>query len=226
MTASTEPASEFPNLVAALAHVQANLPTVGKTKTAKIPTKNGGEYTYTYADLAEVAAKIHPLLSKAGLAFIAAPTFIDGQYVLVGTLQHTSGDKYEGVFPLPTGDPKQIGSAITYGRRYILSSLTGVVADDDDDGQAAQQNGNSNGRGRGRQQGTPPPESDAAAPTAPSAGLLRARIGQIANERGTSIKDIEADFTGWSQGDVIRTASPDLLTKYIEHLNQGQETSA
>jgi hypothetical protein len=128
-------------LVAALASVQAKLPAVGKGKTGKVEGVNKAgkpfSYEYKYADLADVAAQIHPLLSSAGLAFIAMPKLIGDTYQLVGELAHESGESREGVFPLPTGRPQEIGSAITYGRRYLLCSLTGVVADMDDDGRAA-----------------------------------------------------------------------------------------
>ena len=39
-----------------------------------------------------------------------------------------------GLYPLPaSGTPQQIGSAITYARRYCLCAVTGVAPDDDDD---------------------------------------------------------------------------------------------
>ena len=131
-------------LAAALAAAQGELPDVSKSKTGEVEgiSKTGKpyKYSYTYADLADVAAKIHPVLSKHGLAFTARPVFQEGRYVLLGELLHGSSDQsLPGEFPLPnTTKPQDIGSAMTYGRRYLLCALTGVVADADDDGQAAQ----------------------------------------------------------------------------------------
>ena len=124
------PEAGFPGYVAALAWVQAHLPHVGKGST-------NPHFQSRYADLADVAQAILPLTGRAGLAFSTWPTFDeDGRYVLVGELEHVSGEKRGGSWLLPTANPQAIGSSMTYGRRYMLSALTGV-APDDDDGQAA-----------------------------------------------------------------------------------------
>jgi hypothetical protein len=126
------------SLAAALAAFQADLPAIKKTKTADVPTKSGGKYSYGYAGLAEVAAIVLPLLGKHGLSFTAKPTLIDGRFVLAYRLLHTSGEYEEGFYPLPSsGSAQEYGSAITYARRYALCSVVGVAAEDDDDGAAA-----------------------------------------------------------------------------------------
>lgn len=127
-------------LADALARVQAQLPSIGKDKTAQVRSEKGN-YSYTYADLASVQHAVFPLLSEQGLAWITRPTFDDaGRYVLAYTLAHgPSGEREDGSYPLPDptrGTPQQIGSAITYGRRYCLSAVVGV-ATEDDDGKAA-----------------------------------------------------------------------------------------
>ena len=133
-----EPA-EYPNLTAALAAIQPLFPVVGKAETATVPTKTGGSYKYSYADLAAVASAAYPLLGQVGLAFVTKPTRTDHGYVLVGKLRHVSGEFEEAEFPLPEQPPQAVGSAITYGRRYLLGALTGIVTGEDDDGAAAQQ---------------------------------------------------------------------------------------
>ena len=133
-----EPA-EYPNLTAALAAIQPLFPVVGKAETATVPTKAGGQYKYSYADLAAVASAAYPLLGQVGLAFVTKPTRTDHGYVLVGKLRHISGEFEEAEFPLPENPPQAVGSAITYGRRYLLGALTGIVTGEDDDGAAAQQ---------------------------------------------------------------------------------------
>lgn len=125
------------NLAAALAAVQAQLPHVTKGKKA-----DTGKYSYTYADLSDIAQAIHPLLGANGLAWVTKPTLnADGAFVLAYSLRHTSGEAETGEYPLPDPSktpPQSVGSAITYGRRYCLCAVTGVVADEDDDGAAAQ----------------------------------------------------------------------------------------
>ena len=123
----------------ALVAVQAALPAIAKNNTAEVPTKNGGKYSYTYADLPDLTVQLLPLLTEHGLAFAACPTVRDdGQFVLAYQLLHVSGESIRGDYPLPLqGGPQAQGSAITYARRYALCAVTGV-APDDDDGQAAQ----------------------------------------------------------------------------------------
>src|ERR1019366_341840 len=108
-------------------------------RIAKGETANAGTYTYKYAGLDEVAAAILPALGRVGLAFTAFPSLVDGRLALVYSLMHESGEERVGVWPLPTGTPQQLGSAITYGRRYCLLAVTGVFpGGEDDDGQAAE----------------------------------------------------------------------------------------
>jgi hypothetical protein len=127
------------DLAAALAAVQANLPAIAKAETAKVETKGGGSYSYSYANLTDISAEILPLLARHGLAFACLPTVNDaGTFVLSYRLLHTAGESLEGEYPLVAqGGPQAQGSSITYARRYVLCALTGV-APDDDDGQAAQ----------------------------------------------------------------------------------------
>lgn len=126
-------------LAAALAHFQAELPRIGKANLAVVKSDKGS-YKYTYADLSDISAKVLPLLAKHGLSFSCKPTLFDGKFVLEYTLRHAAGEKDTGYYPLNAqGTPQQIGSAITYARRYALSAVTGIVPDEDDDGQAAEQ---------------------------------------------------------------------------------------
>jgi hypothetical protein len=126
--------SEHANLAAALAAFQAELPVLGKDSTA-----NAGTYSYEYADLAAVSRVVLPLLGKHGLSFSSKPTVLDGKFCLAYTLSHAQGDTDQGIYPLPaTGKAQEIGSAITYARRYALMAITGVFpGGEDDDGKGA-----------------------------------------------------------------------------------------
>lgn len=128
------------SLATALVAFQAELPKVGKNHTARIPGKNGGEgYSYTYADLADLSDAAHPVLAKHGLAFTCSPRLNQaGSYELAGILTHTSGETMEGSLPLIGRTPQELGSSMTYMRRYLLGAMTGIVTDDDDDGSRAQ----------------------------------------------------------------------------------------
>lgn len=124
-------------LARALVAVQRDLPVVQKSKTANVPTKAGGSYSYTYADLADVTAAAMPLLAANGLAFSCCPRAAERGYELVGVLLHESGERLEGALPLHGNDPQQLGGALTYHRRYLLGCMLGIVTDDDVDGRQA-----------------------------------------------------------------------------------------
>lgn len=137
---------EKPNLASALAAVQAKLPEIRKGETAEVEgiTKAGRpfKYKYQYADLADISKAILPLLGANGLSWITRPTFNDaGRFVLAYELRHVSDQSITGEYPLPPPDkatPQELGSAITYARRYALCSVTGVAPETDDDGHSAQ----------------------------------------------------------------------------------------
>lgn len=145
-TPEVEPAPAHPNLAAALAAFQAQMPAVHKGKTAVVKTRQGGEYRYSYADLADVTRAAMPLLARHGLSFTAYPRRTDkGDYELFGSLVHTTllagvEDKNAptGSLPLYGNTAQELGSSITYARRYLLGCLTGIVTDDDEDGNVAQ----------------------------------------------------------------------------------------
>ena len=129
------PRGVHPNLAAALAAVQAEVPEVVKAERAKIDGKEGKRgYEYSYADLAAVTRAILPIMGRNGLAWITKPTLHEGRMVLHYKLVHASGQSEEGFYPLPDrGSPQDMGGAITYARRYCLCSVSGVAPDDDDD---------------------------------------------------------------------------------------------
>lgn len=130
---------ELDEIAPALAALQGELPVIPNTEKARIRTNSGEGYAYSYADLGTIMPIIAPLLAKHGLAFVCLPTRRDdGAALLVGMLVHTSGQRLTGELPITGRTPQEIGSSLTYGRRYLLCCLTGVVTDDDDDGQLAQ----------------------------------------------------------------------------------------
>lgn len=128
-------------LAAALAKAQAAIPPVRKDKTAKIPTKAGSSYSYSYSDLAGIWDAIRSPLSDNGLSVVQMPGQSDGWVSVETMLMHASGQWISSTVSARTGDttPQAIGSAITYLRRYALGPMIGVVSDDDDDGNTASQ---------------------------------------------------------------------------------------
>ena len=109
-------------------------------------TANAGSRTYRYLNLATLLKNIKPIFEKHGIAFSQKVTFNgtgDGRQTL-GTVETIIFDENEQqtVCEYPfyiTGDPQQVGSAITYARRYSLTTILGIFPDKDDDGGYAKQ---------------------------------------------------------------------------------------
>jgi len=122
----------------ALAAAQLEMGPAIKDKVGNIPGKDGRQgYSYGYATLAACFEAIQPL-HKNGIAVSQIP-LDGGNGVLIATmLIHESGEWIRGDLWLPVTQqtPQGFGSALTYCRRYGLSTLCGL-ASDDDDGDAA-----------------------------------------------------------------------------------------
>lgn len=109
-------------------------------------TANAGSRTYKYLNLTTLLKNIKPIFEKHGIAFYQKVTFDgtgDGRQIL-GTVETIIFDENEQqtVCSYPffvTGDPQQVGSAITYARRYSLTTVLGIFPDKDDDGGYAKQ---------------------------------------------------------------------------------------
>jgi len=91
-----------------------------------------------YATLASVMDAAKPL-AKHGIAVSQAAEVTDGRVAVSTILIHSSGEWISESISLKPrqDDPQSVGSAITYGRRYLLASMAGIAAEDDDDGNAA-----------------------------------------------------------------------------------------
>lgn len=137
--------SGTPTLDAALVTALADLTVIDRGRTASIPTKSGGSFTYSYADIADVIAETRPVLAEQGIVALTPVVGHEKGLAVTVTLIHSSGE--ERVFePLPfmaSNDPQQAGSAITYFRRYALLAALGMATGDDDDGAAGSEHARS-----------------------------------------------------------------------------------
>jgi hypothetical protein len=120
-------------LAAALAKAQASIQPAVKDKT-------NPAFRSRYADLSSVWEACREALTSNGLSVVQMPIDAgEGRVALETTLLHTSGQYLSSSVStrLVKDDPQGVGSALTYLRRYALSAMVGVVADEDDDGNAA-----------------------------------------------------------------------------------------
>ena len=127
-------------LAAAILAAQKAMPTIHKDSKAEVPTKSGGKFSYTYLSLQGLLEVVLPVLNANGLALTQVPTIHEGRPVLRSSLMHKSGETLTADTPLiVTGNetPQTWGGAVTYARRYALTAMLGIAADEDDDAAAA-----------------------------------------------------------------------------------------
>lgn len=125
-----ETSESINELAEALAKAQAEMKAAPKDST-------NPHFRSRFADLATCMATATPVLSKHGLALIQATARSAESFELVTRLAHKSGQWVQARWPLPlSGKPQEMGSALTYARRYTLA-IVGLVTDEDDDAEAA-----------------------------------------------------------------------------------------
>ena len=113
-------------LSAALSTVQAEVHGVAK---------NAQGHGYKYAPLDEVTKLVNSKLAAAGLSYVQMP----GEGTLITRLMHSSGEWLEASMTLAVpqlargNDAQAYGAALTYARRYALTAMLGIAADEDTD---------------------------------------------------------------------------------------------
>jgi hypothetical protein len=116
-------------LATALAKVQGVIE--GASKDASNPF-----FKSKYSTLAAVWEVIRKPLSENGLAIVQTGVPNEDQSIvsIETTLIHSSGEWISGIMSakLAKQDSQSVGSAVSYLRRYSLSSVCGVYSEDDD----------------------------------------------------------------------------------------------
>lgn len=148
------------NIWGALSALQGELKPLEKSAKVKFKTKSGMEVDYSYTPLGDIMEAIGPLLSKNGLSARHEIIKIEGKDYIEAVVTHETA-KYENVEieieenngvkskkykrildgELRSGpvrifqgdDMKDIGSAITYARRYSLTMALGISSEEDID---------------------------------------------------------------------------------------------
>jgi hypothetical protein len=121
------------NIYKAIADFQQEVPVILKETQG---------YGYSYADLPTIFEVINPLLKKHGLGFTQV---INGTNLDTTIFHLESGEELKSSTAIPQGvslkgmnDFQVLGSAITYLRRYAISSMLGLVTDKDNDASGEQ----------------------------------------------------------------------------------------
>ena len=92
-----------------------------------------------YASLGAIINAVRLPLARHGISAVQTVSTDGGAVGVTTTLLHASGEwmAETAMSALPDrATVQQLGSVITYLRRYALASITGIVGEDDDDGNA------------------------------------------------------------------------------------------
>lgn len=121
------------NVMVAIQAVQQNAGTVQKASQGQVGTR-----IYQYANLNDTWEAVKGLLAQNNLVIVQSPSTGEtamGQFFTT-TIYHTPSSEWieeTMLMTLQKNDPQGIGAAITYYRRYMVTSMLGLIPDDDND---------------------------------------------------------------------------------------------
>lgn len=165
-------------LAKALSLAQAEFEEIKKDKEVNVKMKNGGTYSYKYAEMSSVIAATRGPMAKHELAFTQDIENHENHLWMVTTLMHSSDQFISNFVPIITGpedDKQEVAGAVTFARRYGLQNALGVISEDDNDGNGANREEKKGGNKKppadppAKPASSPPPASPAAKPAKPSA---------------------------------------------------------
>lgn len=134
---------QIDQLATALAGAQAKFPNPPRNREVTVQTNSGSSYKFKYATLDAVLDAIRAPMAEAGLAVVQTLAESEGgKFRLQTRLMHKSGQWISSDQPLFVERPgnQAFGSALTYARRYALTSMLGIAAEEDDDANGADGN--------------------------------------------------------------------------------------
>jgi len=104
-----------------------------KKDIAILKDKDNPFYKSKYADLSSILGAVEAELANEGLIITSGIKYHDTHLVLETTLEHKdSSEKITSIFPVFGTKPQELGSSVTYARRYNIQSLLNLAAEDDD----------------------------------------------------------------------------------------------
>jgi hypothetical protein len=136
-----EKSEKINEIAGALVLFQEKKPKIDLNSTVKVKTKTSGEYSFKYATLGYTLEKIQPVLTQCKIAYTQ---LIESDNSITTMIIHSESGQYlSSNKPLDLPDKvtaQEVGSFITYYKRYALLAMLGVVAEDDEDGNIASGN--------------------------------------------------------------------------------------
>lgn len=129
------------DLATALALAQKGMTLPKRNREVAVKSQGGASYKFEYTTFDAIIEHVRGPLTTNGLWFLQSIEVDGPGNALRTTLTHSSGQWVSGTVRIPqAGKMQELGSALTYLRRYALSSLLGIASEDDDDANAADGN--------------------------------------------------------------------------------------
>jgi hypothetical protein len=189
--------------------MQSELPIIKKTKKGAGPFK--------YAPLEQIIKQIKPFLTKHGFSYHWTEEPLENKAKRIWCHLTGHGHEEKTYVDLPvmdytkmTNEIQQYGSTSTYGKRYSLIGLLGIMADDDDDGQS----------------GGVPPKSDPVNKWGEEENTVWKKIGQAAGILGKNEVDLKKEFQIKSFRDFDLKALKDFLAELNKQIDDQEKNNA
>ena len=130
--------ADISKIVPALVRAQAVMVNPPRNRSVQVRTQ-AGSYTFRYATLDKITDMTREALAQNGLCVLQPIVSTERGPALVTRLLHESGQWMECEVGLPAlgQNPQAFGSAVTYVRRYAISAMLNISADEDDDANRA-----------------------------------------------------------------------------------------
>jgi len=136
----TEP-DPFCQWASAMARVGGAIKNPGKNRDVTVTMKSGGAYSYSYTTLDEILDAVRQPMADNGLSVRWAPRVEagNGKWTLDSYMSHSGGHTERITMPIigQPGDMQNLGSFLSYCRRYTMGMWFPIASDEDDDGSKA-----------------------------------------------------------------------------------------
>ena len=122
-------------LAGAFAKAKKSFPAIPRDKEVSVKMRSGGTYKFSYAPLESILRATDKQLAENGLVISQT----EHESAVHSCLMHESGEWISNTVKIifGNGNAQEYGSALTYARRYGVTLLLGISADDDDDANSA-----------------------------------------------------------------------------------------
>lgn len=127
-------------VITALATARPQFPRIVRNKTVTVRPKQSDRqaYTFTYATLDAILDAVCPVLGAHGLVVVCGVAVEDDRVRVTTRLAHASGQWLETSLAVPRpATLQELGSCVTYLKRYSINGLLGIEGDTDDDANGA-----------------------------------------------------------------------------------------